>query len=249
MNQELCWNTNYGFKFDDNFSNNLKINKINDYINKLSNKTDEKNVETKIDQIEKDYQTKLKDIENLCLNTELVEELKIKNSLYILQKELEIIKLLTKYTLQNKNINYDFFLSCLHILLNLSETLRLRIGQKEINHDKQNELKQTIKDDIIISRCSYKFCSYQDNCSYNYNLKTKSLCYQDHYVHNMVSADLKILINYIISKNNFVLCNKEILKTINTLSFVIGHMELELRTRCLYIPESEWEACHFIKNK
>ncbi len=65
----------------------------------------------------------------------------------------------------------------------------------------------------------------------------------------MVSADLKILINYINLKNNFILHNKEILKTINTLSFVIGHMELELRTKCLYIPESEWETCHIIKNK
>jgi hypothetical protein len=67
----------------------------------------------------------------------------------------------------------------------------------------------------------------------------------------MVSADLKILINYINLKNiSFnALLNKEILKTINTLSFVIGHMELELRTKCLYIPESEWESCHIIKNK
>ena len=250
MNQELCWYTNYGFKFDDNLEN-YKSHKINDYISKLSNKADEKNVESKIDQIEKEYMNKLKDIEILCNNKLLVEEFKKNNSLSILQKELEIIKLLTKYTLQNKNINYEFFLNCLDILLNLSETLRIRIGQKEINHDKQNEQKQVIKDDLIISRCSYKFCSYQDNCSYNYNPKTKSLCYQDHYVHNMVSADLKILINYINLKNisfNASL-NKEILKTINTLSFVIGHMELELRTKCLYLPESEWESCHVIKNK
>ena len=245
MNQDLCWNNNYGIKFDEK----LNTGKFNEYINKLLNKSDEKNVETKIDQIEKDYQNKLKDIEAICENKSSVEELKVSNSLNILQKELEIIKLLTKYTLQNKNINYDFFLNCLDILLNLSETLRIRVSQKEINHDKQNELKQTIKDELIISRCSYKFCSYQDNCSYNYNPKTKSLCYQDHYVHNMVSADLKILINYINSKNNFTLHNKEILKTINTLSFVIGHMELELRTKCLYLPESEWETCHVIKNK
>jgi hypothetical protein len=250
MNQELCWYSNYGFKFDDNLEN-FKSNKINDFISKLSNKVDEKNVESKIDQIENDYQDKLKDIDILCNNKLLVEEFKKNNSLSILQKELEIIKLLTKYTLQNKNINYNFFLNCLDILLNFSETLRIRIGQKEINHDKQNEQKQVVKDDLIISRCSYKFCSYQDNCSYNYNPKTKSLCYQDHYVHNMVSADLKILINYINSKNiSFnALLNKEILKTINTLSFVIGHMELELRTKCLYIPESEWESCHVIKNK
>lgn len=241
MNQELNWYNNYGLKLE-----TININQINDFINKLSNKSDDKNVESKINQIEKDYTNKLKEVENLCDNSDDVDKLKSKSSLIILQKELDIIKLLTKYTLQNKNLNYIFFVNCLNILLGLSETLRIRIGQKEIIHDKSlNESEETI------SRCSYKFCSYQDNCSYNYNQKTKSLCYQDHYVHNMVSADLKILLNYIkkYEKDNSVSHNKEILKTINTLGFVIGHMETELRTKCLYIPENEWESCHFVKNK
>ena len=163
-----------------------------------------------------------------------------------MQKEYEIIKLLTKYTLQNKNLNYNFFVSCLNILLIFSETLRTRLGQKEIIHEITNT------DTLNISRCSYKFCSYQDNCSYNYNLKTKSQCYQDHYVHNMVSADLKILLIYIkqkYEKPKLVPHNKEILKTINTLGFVIGHMELELKTKCLYLAENEWESCHIVKNK
>ncbi len=259
MNQELCWSNNYSFKID-----LINQNKINEYINKLSNKVDDKNVENKINQIEKEYQDKLKEVEHLCKNPSSIDQFKSNNSLIILQKELDIIKLLTKYTLQNKNLNYGFFIDCLTILFNLSEILRIRIGQKEISHDKtQNQtqtnssnsssnLTQDKVDELIISRCSYKFCSYQDNCSYNYNLKTKNLCYQDHYVHNMVSADLKILLNYIKQKtdnNNLILHNKEILKTINTLSFVIGHMELELRTKCLYLPENEWETCHVVKNK
>ena len=121
--------------------------------------------------------------------------------------------------------------------------MRIRLGQKEINNDKNQDSTQS-----TITRCSYKFCSYQDSCTYNYNLKTKNLCYQDHYVHNMVSSDLKILLNYI-KQQSSVMHNKEILKTINTLSFVIGHMELELRTKCLYLPENEWEMCHVVKNK
>ena len=141
-------------------------------------------------------------------------------------------------------------------MLDLSENLRIRIGQKEIQHDKTQGshimLESQVKQEGTISRCSYKFCSYQDSCTYNYNSKTKSLCYQDHYVHNMVSADLKILLEYIkqkYEKTKLVTHNKEILKTINTLSFVIGHMETELRTKCLYIPENEWEYCHVVKNK
>jgi hypothetical protein len=102
----------------------------------------------------------------------------------------------------------------------------------------------------VISRCSYKFCSYQDGCEYNYNLKSRNMCYQDHYVHNMVSCDLKILIDYTEFKygeSKIVSHNKEILKTINTLAYVINHMENELRAKCMYLDESEWEKNHFVK--
>lgn len=242
MTQELCWYNNYNLK------NDIMLQpKMKEFINKLSNKSDQKIIETKINQIEKDYQNKLIEIEELCNNPNEIIKLKSKNSLIILQKELDIIRLITKYTLQNKNINYDFIINCLTLLLGLSETLKIRIGQKDYNHDKMQ-----ISSEDTISRCSYKFCCYQYNCSYNYNFKIKNLCYQDHYVHNMVSADLKFLINYIKNKygeTKLVLHNKEILKTINTLSFVIDHMEKELRNKCMYLPEIEWESCHFLKNK
>jgi hypothetical protein len=245
MSEELCWFNNYAVTID--MSN---LPQLNDYVNKLSNKNDEKNVETKINQIEKDYQNKLSEIEILCNSPDQISELNKKSSLLILQKELDIIKLLTKYTLQNKLVNYDFFMSCLNLLYDLSENLRKRLSQKEIIHEKTQ--KHPTDDDFPILRCSYKFCSYQDGCTYNYNLQTKNLCYQDHYVHNMVSADLKILLEYIKFKygsNKTIMHNKEILKTINTLSFVISHMELELRTKCLYLAENEWETCHVVKNK
>lgn len=233
----MDWNTKYALEIILD-----KSNKTEEYIKKLNN-NDEKNIETKINLLEKDYRDKLDEYKLLCNNSEEINNIKNKNSLIILQKELEIIKLLTKYTLQNKHLDYNFFTACLNILLDLSETLRIRIEQKEIIHDKT--------DYDNISRCSYKFCSFRDGCSYNYNTKVKNLCYQDHYVHNMVSADLKILLNYINYKheNNLISHNKEILKTINTLSFVIGHMELELRTKCLYLSENEWELNHFVKNK
>jgi hypothetical protein len=237
------------------FNDNIEIDmsnypRINEYINKLSNKQEEKNIETKINQIEKNYLDKLHEIKQLCNNPNDIIILKEKPGLTILQKELDIIKLLTKYTLQNKTLDYDFFIQCLIILLDLSETLRIRIGQEELSQDKITDHSDH-KYENLISRCSYKFCSFQDNCSYNYSSKTNSSCYQDHYVHNMVSTDLKILLNYIKNKyenSKIILHNKEILKTINTLSYVIGHMELELRTKCLYVPESEWECYHIIKH-
>lgn len=223
-------------------NNNYK-SQFNDIVIKLTNRT--KNIGSKVSDIEKDYDEKMLQLVVTCSDVKEIEKIKLENSLVILQKELDIIKLLTKYSLLNNNLEYDFFISCLNMLLELSETLRQRLKQKSIIHN--------IKDDELnISRCSYKFCSYKENCTYNYNPKSKNLCYQDHFVHNMVSTDLKILIDYInenYEKNNIILHNKEILKTINTLSFVITHMEIELRTKCLYLPESEWESCHVTKNK
>jgi hypothetical protein len=101
-----------------------------------------------------------------------------------------------------------------------------------------------------ITRCSYKFCNYKEECAYNYNIgKKTNQCYQDHYVHNMVSHDVSSLISYIefnYKTNSLILHNKEILKTVNTLSFVIGHMEGELRAKCLYNDPKDWEKYHYI---
>jgi acetone carboxylase gamma subunit len=230
------WHNKYYNKYD--------TLQLEQFIEKLKDNNKEKTIESKVIQLEIDYTNKLKDLEKLCSSPNDITIIKQDYSINILQRELDIIKLLTKYSLLNNNLDYNFFMKSLSILLDFSETLRLRLGQKEIIIDN--------KDPNTITRCSYKFCSYKDNCTYNYNLKSKNLCYQNHYVHNMVSADLKILINYINNKYNsnmVIMHNKDILKTINTLSFVINHMESELKTKCLYLQKSEWNKCHVIKYK
>ena len=225
---------------------NINEDKLDEYIKLLKSyvQVNEDDIlQNKVEQIENDYLVKLKKLEIECIDKSSIENYKQKNSLEILQKELDIIKLLTKYSLQNNTLEYTFFTTALKFLFDLSEILRIRIGQKEIVHDFK----------IInnsISRCSYKFCNYKDICVYNYNTKNKSQCYQDHYVHKMVSADLIVLINYITVKygnETQIIPNKEILKSINTLSFVINHMENELRSKCIYLDKSEWEKFHFIK--
>ena len=40
----------------------------------------------------------------------------------------------------------------------------------------------------------------------------------------------------------------ELYKSINTLSYVINHMETELKSKCMFLDESEWEKNHFVKN-
>jgi len=239
----MDWYSQYSVPI--NFENDT-LNKYIEIIkNNINNNITEDNIiENKVIQIESDYLIKLKELELCCNNSVEINSYKNKNSLVILQKEVEIIKLLTKYSLQNNTLNYNFFLDTLNFLFQLSEILRLRINQKEIIHDNK-----FINNSI--SRCSYKFCNYKDSCVYNYNTKNKSQCYQDHYVHRMVSADLNILIDYIKSKNedneDYIVPNKEILKSINTLSFVINHMESELRAKCMYIDESEWDKNHYVK--
>ena len=193
--------------------------------------------------VEFEYEKSITKIDDLSKDDKLDETLKDKTSLYILENELEIIKLLSKYTLQNNYLNLDFFMKCINLLLSMSSILSKRLNLTKIVHKVKNY-------NNYLPRCSYKFCNFKNECFYNYNCKTKNICYQDHYVHNMIEADLIILKDYInikFNENNLVVPNKEILKTINTLSFVIEHMYSELKSRCLYLNEDEYEKEHFIK--
>ena len=221
---------------------NNSILKSDKYDNYLNNFKKIENFKNKINKIEVSFN---KNIEELNDNgkkiNEFIQKYKNKTSLEILQKEADIIRLLSKYSLQNNNMDYDFFYNSIQLLINLSNLLR--------NHIKQPILKHTDYDiNEFIPRCSYKFCNFKGSCGYNYNLKS-SICYQDHYVHNMVSADLYVLLEYIqLFKNeNKLIHNKEILKSINTLSFVINHMEKELKSKCLYQNKSDWDKFHFTK--
>ena len=227
------WYTKY-------FNNNKLIsNEYDDYLNYFKKVENFKN---KIDKIELSFNHNIKQLNDDGKNiNQFIQKIKNKTSLEILQKEAEIIRLLSKYSLQNNNMNYDFFYNTIKLLINLSNLLRDKLKQPILKHTNYdiNE---------FIPRCSYKFCNFKGSCGYNYNVKS-SICYQDHYVHNMVSADLNVLIEYIkLFKNeNKLIHNKEILKSINTLSFVINHMEKELKSKCLYQNKSDWDKFHFTK--
>jgi len=241
----LSWYSNYSNKININ----IDYTKYNNIL--LVNKNEEK-IENKLLQIENEYENKLKELDVKCENDEYFNELKTKNSLIVLQSELEIIKLLTKYALQNNYLDYNFFIKSLKFLYRLSELLKDKLNKnsniKINNDDTKNQFKKNLTNNL--SRCSYKFCNYKESCVYNYDSKIKTICYQDHYVHHMVSNDLNILIQYIentFTKQKQLIHNKEILKTLNTLSYVINHMENELKSKCMYVNEDEWESYHIIK--
>ncbi len=163
------------------------------------------------------------------------------NSLDLLKKEDLITTYLTKSIVQNNNKDTDFIINNLVWLKKCSAKLAKRLKQKLIHHNIDN-----LKKNKII-RSSYKFCSFKNNCNYNYN-KNKKCCYADHYVHNLVYADLDVLIKYI-SLNKTSLYNKEVIKCVNTISFVIKHMYEELDNLCLYELPKNYEKFHIINYK
>ena len=227
----------------DTFFNKSSLNMTNEIEKIMNSNKFINNIDVKIDEMEVDFMSKMHEIKNTFEKNNINELYSNKSSLEVLQKEVEIIKLISKYSLQNNKLEFEFIITCLKYLFSLSELLRTRLHQPPIN------INRGVKT-ININRCSYKFCNYKEECAYNYNFgKKTNQCYQDHYVHNMVSHDVTSLISYIESNykmNSLILHNKEILKTVNTLSFVIGHMEGELRAKCLYNEPKDWEKFHYI---
>jgi|SRR3989344_6261973 len=86
-----------------------------------------------------------------------------------------------------------------------------------------------------IHRSSYKFCNYNYECQFNYNKHNKG-CYAQHYVHNLVYADVDSILNYL---KNTVIDINEVKKSIGTLAFVITHMHDELKNAIYFNGEIE----------
>jgi hypothetical protein len=231
--EKNTWYTKY-FKLD------ILDKDVNIYM-KNFNKTKKLNLKDKLIIIEKEYDNKIQLLKNEFSNKNYINEFKKKYSVEILNKEKEIINIISEYSLKNTNLDYNFFKNAINMLLDLSNILKDRLNQPDLNHENYS-----VK---TIPRCSYKFCNFKDSCLFNYTNKHQK-CYQDHYVHNMICADIKVLLKYIeiyFKSKKEIIHNKEIQKSINTISFVISHMDQELKNKCLYQDKSEWESFHFTK--
>ena len=220
------------------YNNNVFINNnIDKYINLFKKK---KNIIEKLKSIEDEFKNKIQKIKEDYKKFK-IEEFSNLQAIQILEKQKNIILILSKYTLQNSIVEKEFLKCALNFIKNMSLILMKKIKQPLIYHQDYN-----IK--LLIPRCSYKFCNFKESCNYNYN-KNKQICYQDHYVHNMIYADIEVLIEYIDEhfKDNMLVHNKEIQKSINTLSYVISHMEKELKSKCLYEDQKSWDSFHVSK--
>jgi hypothetical protein len=190
---------------------------------------------------EKKYRESLIQINDLIADSNK-SKLKGGPAICVIEKEDLVAEFLCKYVLQNNFLNKKFFIDSLKLLFDLSKILSDKLNLKITKHKLSKKVKS-------IPRCSYKFCSFRDSCSYNYE-KNKSACHADHYVHNRVCADVDSLINYInifYPNNDTFNHNKEIMKCINTIYYVIKHMKTELKNLCLYCNESQWDNYHVIK--
>jgi len=207
------------------------------------------------DNYEKEYDTDMSDneqLDNNMLNYSLdnekilnvindilnITDLKKKTSLEILEQQKTIVVYINKIIIQNNNTDMKFIIKSLNWLKDTSEYLSQKIKVKLIHHN----FKLISKNKIF--RSSYKFCGYKNACNYNYKSK-KQKCYSHHYVHNMIYADIESLIIYLDqfhSENN--LFNKEVIKCINTISFVIKHMYEELNNLCIYADKKYHDKYH-----
>lgn len=222
-------------------NNDLYKNISKELLDKIKNTKNTNNIQVKIKEQENNYMEKIDYLKEIIQNKNILDLINDLTVLEILQKELELIKLISKFSLQNNNIDKKFLVDALGIILIISKFLQNKINQKDITNIKQTK--------VGLVRCSYKFCNFKENCVYNYQKKNNH-CYQDHFVHNMVSHDINILIDYIeqsYENENIIKPNKEILKSLNTLSFVINHMEQELKAKCIYLDKSEWDKFHIYK--
>lgn len=103
--------------------------------------------------------------------------------------------------------------------------------------DKQNlkySLHKNVNDIKSIPRSSYKFCEYGHECQFNYG--NKAGCYAQHYVHNLIYSDIISLCQYLEFgyKSGEKINLEEIIKSINTISYVMNHMHEELYALSFY---------------
>ncbi len=163
------------------------------------------------------------------------DQFKNMQPLDLLKEEYSVMQFLNRYVIQNNCLDMQFFLNILGWCQAASDELAFRLKQRKFMHSFANT-----KSSYEIPRNSYKFCNFKHDCQYNYDDDSKKGCCADHYVHDKVSADMDSVIRYV--KHNYkgdtFNQNKEIIKCINTIMYVIKHMFEELSNVTHYAPKS-----------
>lgn len=134
--------------------------------------------------------------------------------------------------LEYQNILMTDILKTKNVLDKLTYLEWIRDGAKKLSDKLKLKMYDHKKEGL--TRSSYKFCDYNYQCKFNYNLKKHTGCLFQHFVHNMVCADINSLLKFLnigkINDND----RGDIVKTLKTLSFVLSHMHDELNNVFLF---------------
>lgn len=140
--------------------------------------------------------------------------------------------------------DYNLHIPKFEWLIQTSKFLSDKLGLIITNHNNNNfDLHKG-----IIPRSSYKFCEYNYDCQFNYKDKYNG-CYAQHFVHNLVTADISAMIYYLkyIYETKKEYNYDELVKCITTIAYVIKHMYEELSN--LYFHYGNINNFHIEKSK
>ena len=155
------------------------------------------------------------------------------NPLEIIQMQIIVISHVLKHFKMFKLDNIDVINQGLSWIFKSSSYLANSIKQA-INTNKTNQL----------MRSSYKFCNKKCDCVNQYGFlfsKRSKSCIHDHYVHHKIVSDIDNLLNYIKRNRNnreqLINLEIEVRKSLETLNYVINHMNQELSSFVLYFGD------------
>ena len=166
------------------------------------------------------------------LSTDQISAINIINeSVHWLKQNMQIIS--ERIGQDEHNDCSDSIKSCNQINLlgqdsfdDISQYVKLEKMESDECIDKSSDDKN-----VSISRNSYKFCDFGHTCSFSYSLEDKRDCYSQHYVYPLILSDIQNLIDHILMDDgtyNTSIQTKEIITSINTITYVINHMYNEL---------------------
>jgi hypothetical protein len=135
----------------------------------------------------------------------------------------------------NENETIDWILESIYWVKQNMEILSKRISQLypdcDKNDDNNSDQECNEKELETICRNSYKFCDFGHTCTFNYSLSEKRDCYSQHFVYPLVLSDIQNLIDHIVMDDGITNDNiliKEVVTSINTITYVINHMFNEI---------------------
>jgi hypothetical protein len=173
----------------------------------------------------------LSDIDTVATFDDL--EILRRSSLMARELKLKIVGELNKDldTTINQIIEYVYWLKQNMIIL--SERIGQEFDEKSDKPGSDCSSDESLERDRpdTIGRNSYKFCDFGHGCSFGYSLEDKRDCYSQHFVYPLILSDIHNLVDHILTDDGT--CSpdiqiKEVITSINTITYVINHMYNEL---------------------